>query len=140
MLPEPNWRTVQVTRIKGCLGVISSKHGTTCIWVRREDDNTPYWSLDFKFDTYKFVGAEKALQLTDDGDLLYSTSEGVQAYNSNETKLQLKLAKHPDSYDISGMFVCVESLGLLDMGASCEGSQQTFHRGKERGRSDEIME
>ncbi|GJZ29186.1 F-box/kelch-repeat protein-like protein [Tanacetum coccineum] len=136
MLPEPNWRTVQVTRIKGCLGVISSKHGTTCIWVRRKDDNTPYWSLDFKFDTYKFNGVQTALQLTDDGDLLYSTSEGVQAYNSNETKLQLKLAKYPDSSLISNMFVCVESLGLLDM----EGSQQTFHRGKKRGRSDEIME
>nr|GEU31470.1 reverse transcriptase domain-containing protein [Tanacetum cinerariifolium] len=73
-----------------------------------------------------------ALQLTDDGDLLYSTSEEGSSISTNKAKQHLRLAYLDKFSHISCMLVCAESLGFLDTGTSCKESQL---RGKKRRRT-----
>lgn len=99
-------------------------------WVARAKNNNTAasWSVAFKINTLEYAATH--------GDLLYSRySDRILVYNP-ETEVWTRLLYLNDSSFIVDMVTCIESLGLLDTGASCdviEGSKSSGWRKREAG-------
>ncbi|KAM0021243.1 putative F-box domain-containing protein [Helianthus debilis subsp. tardiflorus] len=128
-LPEPTWETSGLAVIKGSLAVISRisvRHNDCTIWVRREyNDTSAFWSVAFKLNTVSYGNqVDRFFQLTATDDLLLDPyGRGIKVYNP-ETEVLSQLADFSASSHILGMYICVESLELLDMGTSCYQRKQ----------------
>ncbi|KAF5804684.1 hypothetical protein HanRHA438_Chr05g0209641 [Helianthus annuus] len=128
-LPEPTWETSGLAVIKGSLAVISAKsviHNDCTIWVSREYNNTAaFWLVAFKLNTISYSDqVDRFFQLTVTDDLLLDPyGRGIKVYNP-ESEVLSQLANFIASSHIVGMYFCVESLELLDMGTSCYHGKQ----------------
>ncbi|MFS8014772.1 putative F-box domain-containing protein [Helianthus anomalus] len=133
-LPEPSWETEEVTIINGSLAVISSKHDDSWIWVR--NNTTASWSVAFKLKAHEFEGTHRVFQLTANSDLLFNPC-GIIVYNP-ETRERSSLVRLSASslVGVTGstrgllIYPCIESLGLLDMGTSCDQGKRNKKRSR----------
>ncbi|KAJ0453930.1 putative F-box domain, galactose oxidase/kelch, beta-propeller, F-box associated interaction [Helianthus annuus] len=115
-LPEPSWETTVVTIIKGCLAVISSKDDNCRIWVMRDYNKIASWYVAYDLNSNPFKGVNKVVQITPSDELLcISFDKEIVVYNP-ETHVRSTLVDFDDSLGILDMNLCVESLGLLDVG------------------------
>ncbi|KAJ0453922.1 putative F-box domain, galactose oxidase/kelch, beta-propeller, F-box associated interaction [Helianthus annuus] len=125
-LPQPSSETsdVSLTVIKGCLAVFTSDHHDHCLWIRREYNNIypATWHIAFRFITNPLEVEHRVLQMTPKDDLLYIVYPNrILVYNivTGAVSSPEDLSDYPTSLD--GMDMCLDSVGLLDMGTSCEG-------------------
>ncbi|KAJ0453915.1 putative F-box domain-containing protein [Helianthus annuus] len=133
-LPEPSWETKEVTIINGSLAVISSKHDDSWIWVR--NNTTASWSVAFKLKAHEFEGTHRVFQLTANSDLLFNPC-GIIVYNP-ETRERSSVVRLSASslVGVTGsthsllIKPCIESLGLLDMGTSCDQGKRNRKRSR----------
>lgn len=135
-LPEPSWKTNQVTVIKGCLAVVSLKHDDSWIWMRKEcngsDTVVSSWFVAFKLNTHEFEGANNIFQLNANENLLVNPFyNGVIVYNP-ETRKRSKYVGLSGSMKTLYMTLCGESLELLHLGIPCD-------QGKKRSYTVEFM-
>ncbi|KAJ0691891.1 putative F-box domain-containing protein [Helianthus annuus] len=117
-LPEPSWKTRLVTVIKGSLAVISTKPDYSMIWVMREYNNIASWSVVSELNSNPFKGAQRVVPITPNDELLcisFKYYKEILVYNP-KTQVRMRLADFSDSSMILDVNLCVESLGLLDMG------------------------
>ncbi|CAH1414311.1 unnamed protein product [Lactuca virosa] len=130
-LPKPSWLTQQLGIIQGSLVVLSGNGSDvdTWIWVRnrRDADADASWSLVFKSETIKAeAGVRKALEVTNNGDLLLDTFwEGIQVYTPKTGELS-RLMDFNDTSSLVDMNMYVETLELLHMGTACEDVNPLF--------------
>ncbi|XP_076950252.1 F-box/kelch-repeat protein At3g23880-like [Bidens hawaiensis] len=121
-LPEPSSITFQVTTIKGSLAAISSDpHAHSWIWVR--NTAAASWSAAYKFDTNPFKETRMVLQIAPSEEFLCCRYfDEILVYKS---ETQSRVAELSDCSKMFDMNMCVESLGLLDMGTSWDqGSKE----------------
>ncbi|KAK1437275.1 hypothetical protein QVD17_03065 [Tagetes erecta] len=115
-LPEPSWKNKEVTIIKGCIAVLSTKDdGRWWIWARNND--TASWSLAFN------LNATEHLTF---GDLLYFSygyPEKIMIFDP-ETEARSRLVHLTDSSRIAHMTTCIESIELLDIGTSRDDEEE----------------
>lgn len=124
-LPEPMWKTRQLTVINNSLAVISrytdkyhSGVDNTCMWVMREYDNAASWSKVINLDMRNFEKAKVMKPITN-GCLVFNTmGQWFKVYN-HETRDLTRLMGFRTTCDDIETESYVESLELLDKGTSC---------------------
>ncbi|CAH1414312.1 unnamed protein product [Lactuca virosa] len=130
-LPKPSWLTQQLQIIQGSLAVLSGNDSDvdTWIWVRNRRDAyaDSSWSLVLKSETIKAEkGVRKALELTNNGDLLLDAFwEGFRVY-SPKTGALLTLMEFNHTSALLDMDTYVETLELLHMGTACQEPNPLF--------------
>ncbi|KAI3698882.1 hypothetical protein L2E82_42776 [Cichorium intybus] len=129
-LPKPTWETLNLSTIQGSLAVSSTLIVDTWIWVRRDAS----WSLVFRSKTNQVRGVNKALQLTNNGDLLLDTfDDEFQVYNP-KTGARSTLVNFSDGSLLFEMNPHVETLQLLQIGTACEANHFFSQERKKRKR------
>ncbi|KAJ0829850.1 putative kelch-type beta propeller, F-box associated interaction domain-containing protein [Helianthus annuus] len=118
-LPEPSWETNHVTIINGSLAVLCSKHYDKWIWVRSNTIGS--WSVAYKLNPHIFGHVLRVFQVTSNDVLMIKQKlPWITIYNPETQTQRIYVVGLSVSCNTYVPTLCVESLGLLDMGTSCD--------------------